>query len=166
MTLDLGIRDFAYASDLFGVTLPANRFFTPLPCFWDVLDTVVPGEVQLVDAGCGKGDLLQEASQVGRSLIGIDVALRDGQDPRVLQKNAIRFGWNERMWPMMCRPSHDGWAYLTMQAARRCGACVLYVGLPKNYKVDLGSARSTCYGVVGEEGERLYLLRPYRSARK
>ncbi len=166
MTFDLDVRDYAYASGLFGLSLPANRFFTPLPRFWDVLNDVVPHEVQLVDAGCGQGDLLREADQVGRTLIGIDVTPRDDQDPRVLLLDAIRFRWNKRIWPMMCRPSHDGWAYLTMRAARKAGAGVLYVGLPKNYAVDLGSVRSTSHGIVGEEGERLYLLEPYQSAKR
>jgi hypothetical protein len=166
MSFDLDIRDYAYASGLFDMSLPGNRFFRPLPRFWEALDEVVPRDVQLVDAGCGRGDLLREAAQVGRALLGIDVSSREGQDPRVLPLDAIRFKWNKRIWPMMCRPSHDGWAHLTMQAARKAGAGVLYVGLPKNYEVDLGSVRSTSHGIVGKEGERLYLLEPYRSAKK
>lgn len=161
MNLDAIIRAHAYASPvLFG--LPSHRFFTPLPCFWEKLKAVVPDSVQLVDSGCGMGDLIGEAEKVGRILKGIDVGFREGQDRRVQREDAITYDWTPETWPMMCRPSHDGWAYYTMQNARKRGSAVLYVGLPRNYDRDLGRVRSKCYGVVGEEGEKLYVIDPFR----
>lgn len=142
--------------------LPSHRFFTPLPEFWKVLDLVAPPGVQLVDTGCGMGYLIGEAEPHGRRLVGIDIGTRVGQDPRVRREDALSYPWAPDMWPLICRPSHDGWAYDTMRLARQRGAAVLYVGLPRNYERDLGSVRSKRYGVVGEEGERLYVVEPYR----
>lgn len=161
MNIEALIRAHAYASPL-PFDLPSHRFFTPLPCFWEKLDVLVPADVQLVDSGCGMGDLLREAETVGRTLIGIDVGYRTGQDARIQRKDAIAYAWSKSVWPMMCRPSHDGWAYYTMQNARKRGAAVLYVGLPTNYERDFGGARSVCHGVVGEEGEHLYVMQPYK----
>jgi hypothetical protein len=157
------IRARAYAS-LMMVGLPSQRFFTPLDSFWPLLDSLVPANVQLVDSGCGMGDLIGEAELHGRGLIGIDVGYREGQDARIQQADAVSYPWDSTTWPMICRPSHDGWAFYTMQKARKAGAAVLYVGLPKNYQRDFGHVRSTCYGIVGEEGERLYVMQPYQRA--
>lgn len=156
-----GLREMAYAR-MASVALPGQRFFTPLPEFWDRLNEVAPAGVQLVDTGCGRGDLLGEAEAMGRELIGIDVASRTGQDSRVLMRNAITYPWSAATWPMLCRPSHDGWAAEVMKVARQAGAIVLYVGLPKNYRQDLGRVRSVNHGIVGAEGERLYVIAPYR----
>ncbi len=156
------LRELAYARMGGAGALPDHRFFTPLPDFWDSLEVVTPVGVQLVDTGCGRGDLLGEAALAGRILLGIDVAYRSGQNACVKKHNAITYPWGRLTWPMICRPSHDGWAEETVKAAREAGATVLYVGLPKNYYRDLGRVRSVNHGVVGEEGERLYVISPYR----
>jgi hypothetical protein len=155
------VRALAYRY-LSSVSLPAQRFFEPLPCFWDKLNEAVPQGVQLVDSGCGTGALIDEAFAAGRSLIGIDIAARDVQHEAVVRANAITYNWSAEVWPLVCRPSHDGWAYETMIAARKRGAAYLYVGLPSNYLIDLGYVRSVCFGVVGVEGEKLYFVRPYK----
>ena len=161
MNLQALAQVYAYSPGLLD-GLPSQRFFTPTPDFWALLDQVAPPGIQVVDSGCGMGDLIGEAEQHGRHLLGIDVGYRQGQDRRVKRENAIYYPWSPEVWPMMCRPSHDGWAYYTMQNARKRGATVLYVGLPKNYDRDFGRVRSTCLGVVGEEGERLYVMQPYK----
>lgn len=142
--------------------LPNQRFFTPTDDFWRALGEVLPADVNLVDAGCGRGDLIGEAERYGMTIHGIDICARDGQDPRVAHADAVPYPWSPECWPMMCRPSHDGWTWDATRQARKSGAHVLYVGLPGNYKQDLGHMRAECLGEVGMEGEKLYLIKPYK----
>lgn len=142
--------------------LPNQRFFTPRGRFWRVLREVVPGDVDLVDAGCGRGDLIVEGAALAFDLIGIDISPREGQNSRVVLCDAVEYDWGPFVWPLICRPSHDGWVADTVSAARKAGATVLYVSTQQNYKRDLGRIRSKCLGIVGLEGERMYLIPPYK----
>lgn len=141
--------------------LPNQRFFTPTEAFWQALGDVLPAGVGLVDAGCGRGDLIGEAEGRGMTIHGIDICDREGQDPRVVRADAVSYPWSAARWLMMCRPDHSGWAWDATRLARRRGAHVLYVGLPDNYRRDLGRMKNECLGRVGVEGENLYLLKPY-----
>lgn len=142
--------------------LPNQRFFTPTAKFWMVLSEALPVDVILVDAGCGRGDLISEAHSRGMTILGIDICAREGQDARVEHVDAVTYPWSTKRWLMICRPSHDGWASDATHRARQRGAHVLYVGLPSNYERDLGQIRSKCLGKVGMEGEKLYLIKPYK----
>lgn len=141
--------------------LPNQRFFTPTDAFWQVLGETLPADVTLVDAGCGRGELIGEAHSRGMTIRGIDICVREGQDARVEHVDAVSYPWGAKRWLMMCRPSHDGWAREATTQARQLGAHVLYVGLPSNYERDLGKIRGKCLGKVGVEGEKLYLIQPY-----
>ena len=148
------------------LTLGNLRFFTPTDRFWEVLHDIVPADVALVDCGTGRGDLIEEAASHNIPMIGIDISKREGQSSRVLQADALTWEWGNKTWPMFCRPSHDGWSFGTMRKARKANAHVIYVGLSGNYENDMGATRSRNLGIVGEEGERLYFLKPYKAMPK
>lgn len=155
------VRALTYSRLSSSEPMCALRWFTPTDEFWKLLDRIVPPGVLLVDAGCGMGKLVEESQARGRRMLGIDIMPRDGQTPGIVSiQDAIRYGWSETTWPLICRPSHDGWCYDAAHQARRKGAHVLYVGLPKNYGRDMGRVRSKSYGVIGAEGERLYAVKP------
>lgn len=158
-TLMQQLRQQAYAT----MQMPINRFFTPVPYFWELL-RLWPG-VSFVDCGCGDGSLIGESIKNGLRIKGCDIATRDGQDRRVTQMDATTLSWSAKRWPLICRPSHDGWTAEVIDAARRQGAHSLYVGLSRNFQQDIGcfaGARKSQLP-VGEEGEWLYVIKPLRS---
>lgn len=146
------------------ITMPANRFFTPLPAFWQVmLELVIEKrtagiDLKFMDCGCGAGELISEASDRGIQLVGCDLLDRDGQSEQVLQLDATRIRWAHNYWPLICRPNHDGWASEVISNAREQGACAIYVGLPRNYSQDVaGLGMKVLQRKVGREGETLYI---------
>jgi hypothetical protein len=144
-----------------GMVLPSQRFFTPTQRFWQVLRHEVPTNVTLVDCGCGMGDLIPEGKENGFVIQGIDICRREGQNPEVSIRSAHMFQWQENVWPLICRPDHSGWVSVVAENARLMGAKLLYVSKYNNYERDVGRIRGVSRGLVGEEGERLYVLNPY-----
>jgi hypothetical protein len=141
--------------------LPEGRFFTPKPAFWDYLKTL--RGIRIIECGAGSGDLISEAEQHGLAITANDICRRPGQDPRVRSDDATALDWSPTLWPLICRPSHDGWANEVADRAQTQGSYTLWVGLPRNFEKDL-----SCYGPkcklfrddVGEDGERLYIIKP------
>lgn len=143
------------------LSLPSQTFFNPTPNFWVLLDQLVPSNVQLIDSGCGMGHLIDQAKTHDRAVIGIDINRRDNQNPDVMYCDAVYYEWSPTVWPLICRPDHSGWAYQAAFNARNAGSTVIYAGLPSNYQQDFGYIRSADYGAIGEDGEHLYLIKPF-----
>lgn len=144
---------------MFGMTLPANRFFKPTSEFFEVLKTF--GKRGFIDAGCGLGTLSKEAKARGISMVGIDLCQRPGQDTSVLQMDATQFPYGKHLWPVICRPNHDGWVNDAACHALVRGASVLYVGLDHNIEDDLDDLLFNISGHwpdVGKDGEGMWLL--------
>lgn len=140
------------------LVLPSQRFFTPTEEFWEMLSTV-PEDVQIIDCGTGNGELVQEARDRGFNLRGIDLFYRDGRSPLVEFGDATTFKWSPQVWPMFCRPSHDGWVEETVVRARNSGATSIYVGLKSNFFIDIGSFRAKRHPEqVGVEREYWYTI--------
>lgn len=144
---------------MMGVTLPRGRFFKPKPKFFKVL---AEHKVGWVDAGCGSGELAHEARPHGITMLGIDLCAREGQMPDVVQLDATQMPYSSHLWPVICRPSHDGWAGDVIDCAHRRGARVLYVSKPGNFDLDVpdGLTVLSKHENVGMDGEHAWLLAP------
>ena len=80
--------------------------------------------------------------------------------------DATRFKYTPACWPVICRPSHDGWCFDTIEAALEQGAHALYVGLPKNRQTDTGRYYRRVHKTwkkVGAEGESMRMYAPAKS---
>lgn len=144
-----------------GMVFPDLRFFTPLESFYTALEPYK--EKRFVDAGTGSGKLPEEAMARDFTMLGIDIARRDGQSCTVYITDAETFPYNESTWLLMCRPDHSGWCLPTMKAALRAGANVFYVGLARNFTHDLDCYVNFAEEVwqdVGKDGEAMFMFTP------
>lgn len=141
--------------------LPAGRFFTPTSGFWEKLKIILaeyPG-VTLIDCGCGNGALIDEAAQHDIKMDGVDLCVRSDMNTRVRLIDATILRWSSSVWPIICRPSHGGWAETIVKQARKSpGAHAIYVGLPSNYKRDVpGLGMKVVARNIGESKETMYM---------
>jgi hypothetical protein len=114
-----------------------------------------------VDCGAGNGQLVDEAVKLGYQMIGLDIAYREDQSSRVQLVDCTTFPFSPGLWPIICRPSHDGFCLETVQHALSRGAGVIYVGLPSNTEQDLQETVQHVkeeYTEVGFDGEVLLIL--------
>lgn len=140
--------------------LPAQRFFTPTDAFWHFIG-VHHQKVELIECGSGTGYVLEEAARRGLRLRGVDLASRRGQSPLVEKLDATQLEWSPTRWPIICRPDHGGWATDVLHKARASHSHGWYVGLSRNYMRDLEGLRTQRQvGTFGEEGEKMYWIRP------
>jgi hypothetical protein len=140
---------------------PSLRFFTPKDAFFEALEPYK--HLRIIDAGTGCGLVPVEARARGFNMVGIDLMPRDGQDEEVLRLEAESFPYDAKTWMMVCRPSHDGWAYNTLEAALRRGASGFYVGLERNLEADLDGylgRHAKVWRDVGEDGEHMFMFTP------
>ena len=140
-------------------TAPDLRWFTPLPAFWDVLKSIVAEHrvEQFVDVGTGRGDLPREAKEFGVPMLGIDIQ-ECPQNPEVQCRSASSMTWSPTIWPIVCRPCHNGFPYAVRRSAMLRAAGFIYVGFRKNLSRDVGSQHyARCVSKIGAEGESLYL---------
>ena len=140
------------------MTLPSGSFFEPNEKFWAAFEAYK--HLKLIDCGCGSGELLEAAIQRGFNMKGVDILRREKQSSKVMQADATLLPWSETQWPLICRPSHDGWANDVADKALIHGAHVLWVGKPNNYEVDSLCEYKTraLARNVGSDKETLYLL--------
>ena len=142
-----------------GMELPPGRFFTPRYRFWDVLKLLPPK--MYVDCGAGNGQLVDEAVKLGYQMIGLDIAYREDQSSRVQLVDCTTFPFSPGLWPIICRPSHDGFCADTIAHALCRGANAIYVGLSQNIEQDLQETQRHVkeeYTEVGFDGEVLLIL--------
>ena len=153
------------AQDL-NIELPSQVFFTPNEGFWDIVRSYVAEGIKFVDCGCGMGALIEQGQQRGIEIGGIDIGTREGQHSKVVHGDALELRWSPTLWPLVCRPSHDGWVHELFEIARCRGAGALYVGLPCNYHRDLSGlgAVRVAGPAVGAEGEHIYTFNTRRSS--
>lgn len=141
------------------MVLPHLRFFTAKPKFFEVLKS--SKGIRYIEAGCGVGHTTHEANAQGIAMLGIDLSEREGQLEGILPLDAVNFAYNETIWPVICRPNHNGWAEDCITAALKKGASAFYVSKPSNVHQDLGPLMRKIirkWAKVGEEGETMYLI--------
>lgn len=140
--------------------MPGIRFFRPLPVFFKTLKAF---RVGFIDAGCGTGELRQEAMANDVHMIGIDLAVRYGFEDNVIIADATTFQYFPQLWPVICRPCHDEFAGDVIDRAFECGASALYVGFGENLLHDIGEdlhkQRQLLARNVGVEKENVWIFR-------
>ena len=151
-------------NSMYLTSLPKQRFFTPNDKFWAKLDELRPYFNLIVDCGTGNGDLPRESQERGIKMAGIDIIRRDGNDPMEVQIiPAHRMQFDDRMWPLICRPSHGGWCDALQHQALESGSGFIYVGKPTNIEgdvvLDLNLPDDLIHD-VGEEGESMLVWLP------
>lgn len=142
-----------------GFSMPNQRFFTPVPAFWDALRDITRNGAGVIEVGAGSGDMFFDGIHEGFSIQGIDTIKRDGAN-HVLIADATSFPYKAGMLVLCCRPDHSGWSSHAMARAIECGASFLYAGLARNFERDFtdDDLEAVAYRPdfeAGEEGEVL-----------
>ena len=149
---------------MWGTVLPRQRFFIPNDRFWNKLDALKDSFDMIVDCGTGNGELPSEAMERHIKMAGVDICLRDGNGPTIVQIiPAHRMPYSDRIWALTCRPNHSGWCNLLQTQAQDTGAGFIYVGLPNNIDNDLSLDLNLPDDLildVGEEGESMLVWLP------
>lgn len=149
---------FAHDTDM----LPAGRFFEPTTSFGAWMTTQFDG-VPIWDVGAGAGHIARELHERGMRVIAIDILARANSVFHVYNIDGAAAGYNKGSVVMLCRPCHGYFPDAVIRQAISCRVgAIVYVGLPKNVKTDLGKYRKNfkmeC-AKVGLNGERIYVWR-------
>lgn len=151
----------------FLTSLPRQRFFVPKDNFWVKLKKLEPLFDMIIDCGTGNGELPKEAASRKIRMAGIDIVRRENNAPTEVQIiPAHRMPFSERMWALVCRPSHGPWCEHLFSKVRLTDAGFIYVGLPNNIMADLDMDNSEppteIIKDVGAEGESMLIWMPQR----
>ena len=146
-------------------------FFRPTEKFIQWLKSYADGRF-VVDVGCGEGCLLHHMKKAGIPCIGVDpyppiipdfdrnfdtpvelITRQLGEESSLIQKDNALI--------VIARPCHSGFTEDVI-ARRNPKTELLYIGLPKNVKRDLGSIKHNIIlnSEVGDEGEKVYRIAP------
>ena len=147
---------------------PRLRFFTPTPVFWQHLKKVQEENnvSMFIDCGTGNGELPTEAkNDHDIKMGGVDIAKREGNtvaEAQIMPAHLMPF--NYKIWALVCRPDHGGWARALLDKCQEDGSGFIYVGLRKNMVLDLGDylveSPYDTYEECGEEGEEMLVFKP------
>ena len=140
-----------------GRVLPEIRFFEPKLRFLKWMRKTFDGKL-IYDIGAGCGHVAKDLSELGLEVKAIDIHYREsGVGFPVEISNAETYAYKPDSIAMICRPCHGEFAEQVIFRAWKCGvAAVLYVGLERNFKNDLGphfSSFKPALKNAGEEGE-------------
>ena len=146
--------------------LPNNIFFEPKPAFFEWLDTLTDEKTVIYDCGAGTGRLSRELRLRDKTVVGIDLIPRDGQETTIEICDATTYRFARNSIVLVARPCHGSWVEgLIRQACKRGVNEILYIGLTKNVKNDLGELyhlfKKEC-SKVGKNGEHVWRLQ-YKS---
>lgn len=143
-----------------GLMLPDQIFFQPKKEFLTYMKKHFRLRM-IYDVGAGKGHVTQALRKAGlKHLRPIDMNPRDAAVVPVLHADATDHPFKSHSLVMLCRPCHGSFVYDTITRAIERKADVMYVGLTKNVKHDLGDYYRKFKKVaknVGEDGEHVWL---------
>lgn len=146
-----------------GGTLSAIQFFKPKKRFISFMNTRF-GKRRIYEAGAGMGHTSKALHDAGIEVIAIDSNHREGAVFKVEIDDATDYNYRCEPIVLICRPCHG---FLTeaiiTQAIRKRAEAIVYVGLPKNTKGDLGQFRRRFRVEMrnaGADRESVYVWRP------
>ncbi len=149
---------------MYGTSLPRQRFFIPTDTFWEKLKELSSDFDMIIDCGTGNGDLPKESASHEIKMAGVDICHRDGNGPCEVQViPAHRMPYGPRIWAMACRPNHSGWCSSLQNQAADSGAGFIYVGKPDNIENDVSLDLNLPDDLilnVGEDGESMLVWLP------
>jgi len=142
--------------------LPAQKFFEPLSCFGAWMVTQFEG-IPVWDVGAGMGHVSKELHERGFQVCAIDILQRDKNVYPVFAINGDSCGYTKGSVVMLCRPCHGYFPDSVIKQALKCKVgAIVYVGLPKNKRIDLGKYAKYFKSEMrkcGFDGESAYVWR-------
>lgn len=155
----MNIRNLA-TEMMLGRSLPALKFFEPKPRFLAWMKREYP-ETLIYDVGAGCGHVAEALQKKGLLVLGLDIHERGGTEGcPVLIADGETYSYEAGSVVMLCRPCHGEFAERVVERAITCKAStILYVGLEKNVKMDLGRyAKKFKLSLkdAGLEGEKIW----------
>ena len=146
-------------SDHKPAVLPTQVFFSPNKSFVSFMKKRF-GKKIIFDVGAGLGRVSKILFEAGMKPIAIDSNLRDKCEYQIINLDGTEFNYIPKSVVMLCRPCHGIFTQRVVDRAIFCKCShVVYVGLTKNVKHDLGKYYSRFKRSVvnvGEDGENLY----------
>lgn len=149
-----------------GRDLAPVRFFKPTPKFLDWMGRIY-GKALIYDVGAGCGHVTKALLDKRLKVLAIDINSRDEQDAYVMMADGEDYCYSKDSVVMICRPCHGEFVERVItQAIQQGAAAVLYVGLGKNVKDDLGRYLGDFKKVLSCAGrESEFVMRWKRTAR-
>ena len=151
-------------NSMYMTSLPRQRFFVPNDKFWKRLTELGSYFDVIVDCGTGNGELPKEAEEYGIRMAGLDVVRRDDNAPTEVQIiPAHRMPFDNRIWALVCRPSHGGWVEALQMQTLEAGSGFIYVSKAYNINDDVHldcNLPDDLIRGVGEEDESMLVWLP------
>lgn len=143
--------------------LPSQKFFEPKPKFIAHMKKHYR-KWKVYDVGCGVGHVTAALHKAGlKSVKALDTLKRDSQEAKVEFGDGTTYPYKSGSVVMFCRPCHGWFVEPAISHAIRCDAgAILYVGLSKNVKDDLGRYYRKFKRVltnVGKDKENLWVMK-------
>lgn len=140
-----------------GKILPKLKFFEPTRKFLKWIKKTYSDRL-IYDVGAGCGHVAKALSELGIQVLAIDINRREGGEEFPIHlENAEAYHYKEESVVMICRPCHGEFSEQVIFQAARCHArFIMYVGLEKNFRNDLGphfSSFKLALKGAGLEGE-------------
>lgn len=136
--------------------LPSVKFFKPTLKFLAWMTRIYTGSL-VYDVGAGCGHVTKALLDKGLKSLAIDINNREEEEAHIQLADGEFYCYAPDSVVMLCRPCHGEFVERVIaQAMKRGAAAILYVGLGKNVKDDLGRHLSdfrkvlTCAGREGE----------------
>ena len=152
-------------------------FFKPTNDFLDWMKDLSNG-TGIIECGCGAGHLLKKLSEIGITILGID--LYPPQSPEffsmAMECDATEYDFPQNTIAIMVRPNRGEWIHNTIHQAFKTVKFFIYVGLEKHYDQDIkplldiyniGKVNFTSAGqgqekvyVISEKGKKIDIPEP------
>lgn len=144
-----------------GASLPAQTFFNPKKSFLDFMKKKFRSRY-IYDVGAGSGHVTVALRKAGiKEVNPIDILSRDGQVTKVNYGDGTAYPFKKHSLILLCRPCHGTFVEGTIENALNRGVSgILYAGLTKNVKNDLGRFYRKFKRVlvnIGEDKENLWI---------
>jgi hypothetical protein len=139
-----------------------DRYFRPTPAFIRWVKTHY-GNKHICEIGAGVGHIAKALAETGLHVTALDLEPRTESEFDVIKADSTTHPFEEGSVVLLCRPCHNGFVPRTIaNAIQRHIAAILYVGLRKNFKSDVGSIHNMFtkrrVGMVGRSDERVWEL--------
>ncbi len=133
-----------------------TRFFSPAPSFFAWAKKFLRNQY-IFEVGAGDGHTSRGLRENGLKGVAFDLY----PDEDVFHGDGTTYPFISGTTVLLCRPCHGDFVWLTIKRAFERGVTTLvYVGLPKNIKRDLGSFRKhfrLMLSDAGSDGEKVWV---------
>ena len=151
-------------------TRHSSIFFEPTEKFLHWFKDYV-GDTPITDAGCGTGHFAKKLSDIGiNKILGLEIwPCSNPEYDMILNQDATTFAYAKDSIITIVRPNRGEWIHRTIEQALWQAEQVIYIGLPKHWKDDIGPliGNYDLWDVVdkylkepvGKDGEYAYIIK-------